>query len=99
MKKFLIILFVLLGICASNTFHPQPVWATSSTVVTNAQAKKHRRPHVRTYRNSEGKRIQSPTFSRSVPAGASAECRDGSYSFSANRRGTCSHHRGVKRWL
>ena len=34
-----------------------------------------------------------------APAGATAECRDGSYSYSAHRRGTCSHHGGVKRWL
>lgn len=35
----------------------------------------------------------------SVPAGACAECNDGTYSYSQNRRGTCSHHGGVKRWL
>jgi Protein of unknown function (DUF3761) len=34
-----------------------------------------------------------------IPAGATAECRDGSYSFSQHRRGTCSHHGGVSRWL
>lgn len=34
-----------------------------------------------------------------APAGATAECRDGTYSYSAHRRGTCSHHGGVKRWL
>jgi uncharacterized protein DUF3761 len=33
------------------------------------------------------------------PSGASALCRDGTYSYSANRRGTCSHHGGVARWL
>jgi hypothetical protein len=32
-------------------------------------------------------------------SGATAECRDGTYSYSAHRRGTCSHHGGVKRWL
>jgi hypothetical protein len=36
---------------------------------------------------------------RPVPTGASAQCRDDSYSFSAHRRGTCSHHGGVARWL
>jgi hypothetical protein len=30
---------------------------------------------------------------------ATAICRDGSYSYSANRKGTCSHHKGVKVWL
>ena len=32
------------------------------------------------------------------PAGATAKCNDGSYSFSANHRGTCSHHGGVAVW-
>lgn len=32
------------------------------------------------------------------PAGATAKCRDGTYSYSANRRGTCSHHGGVAVW-
>lgn len=36
---------------------------------------------------------------RIPPAGATAECWDGTYSFSQSRRGTCSHHGGVKRWL
>lgn len=30
------------------------------------------------------------------PRGATAKCKDGSYSYSAHARGTCSHHRGVK---
>ncbi|MBO2437717.1 DUF3761 domain-containing protein [Actinomadura nitritigenes] len=32
------------------------------------------------------------------PAGASAVCRDGTPSYSAHRRGACSHHGGVARW-
>jgi endonuclease YncB( thermonuclease family) len=35
----------------------------------------------------------------SVPGNASAICRDGTYSYSQHRRGTCSHHGGVLRWL
>ncbi len=42
---------------------------------------------------------ESTTPSDSIPAGATAECRDGSYSFSQHRSGTCSHHGGVSRWL
>jgi uncharacterized protein YraI len=55
----------------------------------------------RGYVNSQGQRIASPTRTpdNQPPAGASAQCRDGTYSFSANRRGTCSHHGGVARWL
>ncbi len=35
----------------------------------------------------------------SGPAGATARCRDGTYSFSQHRSGTCSHHGGVAAWL
>lgn len=52
------------------------------------------------YTNTYGERVRRPTFSNDgPPAGASAQCRDGSYSFSRSRRGTCSHHGGVARWL
>ncbi|MFJ8786976.1 DUF3761 domain-containing protein [Streptomyces sp. NPDC102476] len=34
-----------------------------------------------------------------APAGATAQCNDGTYSYSAHRRGTCSHHDGVAVWL
>lgn len=52
----------------------------------------------KSYINRDGIRVQSPVFSDTRPAGASARCRDGSYSFSRNRRGTCSHHGGVAQW-
>src|SRR5438093_10753380 len=35
----------------------------------------------------------------SAPPGATAQCRDGTYSFSQHHSGTCSHHGGVARWL
>ena len=35
----------------------------------------------------------------SPPPGATARCRDGTYSFSRHRSGTCSHHGGVAVWL
>jgi len=34
-----------------------------------------------------------------APPGATARCRDGTYSFSQHRSGTCSHHGGVAVWL
>lgn len=37
--------------------------------------------------------------SASPPPGATARCRDGSYSYSADHSGTCSHHGGVAVWL
>jgi uncharacterized protein YgiM (DUF1202 family) len=54
---------------------------------------------VKYYTNTDGKKVQSPTFYNAPPAGATALCRDGTYSFSRNRRGTCSHHGGVAKWL
>ncbi|MCC3773652.1 DUF3761 domain-containing protein [Streptomyces sp. UNOB3_S3] len=32
------------------------------------------------------------------PEGATAQCKDKTYSYSAHFRGTCSHHRGVRYW-
>lgn len=48
------------------------------------------------YTNSQGNHVPSPG---SDPSGASAKCRDGTYSYSQSRRGTCSHHGGVAQWL
>jgi hypothetical protein len=52
-----------------------------------------------TYVNSAGNTVCSPYASSSAPAGATAQCRDGTYSFSQSRSGTCSGHGGVAQWL
>lgn len=54
---------------------------------------------VKYYTNSFGEKVQSPTYYNNTPEGATAICNDGTYSFSRNRRGTCSHHGGVRKWL
>lgn len=51
-----------------------------------------------TYTNTYGNEVPRPYYAPSIPVGASAKCRDGSYSFSQSRRGTCSHHGGVSTW-
>lgn len=53
------------------------------------------------YTNNSGISVHRPahTTDGQAPAGASAQCRDGSFSFSVSRRGTCSHHGGVANWL
>ena len=51
------------------------------------------------YTNVSGHRVHRPVHSNQIPAGASAKCRDGTYSFSEHHRGTCSHHGGVAAWL
>ncbi len=52
------------------------------------------------YVNSSGNTVCSPYESPGgAPAGASAKCNDGTYSFSQHRSGTCSGHGGVAQWL
>lgn len=58
------------------------------------------------YRASDNVRSYAPRAAaaararpRRHPSGATALCRDGTYSYSASRRGTCSWHGGVARWL
>ncbi|MBB6249002.1 DUF3761 domain-containing protein [Rhodanobacter sp. A1T4] len=53
------------------------------------------------YINHDGYSVRrtAHTVSGAAPTGASAQCRDASYSFSMNHRGTCSRHCGVARWL
>lgn len=52
-----------------------------------------------TYVNTAGNTVCRPYESSSTPSGATAQCSDGSYSYSQSRRGTCSHHGGVATWL
>lgn len=76
---------------------------TESTSADESSSQRPRRtlPPVsgRSYVNVDGVRVPSPVFSDTKPAGATARCRDGSYSFSQHRRGTCSHHGGVTEWF
>ena len=48
------------------------------------------------YTNVDGNHVNSPS---SNPAGATAQCVDGTYSYSQHHSGTCSHHGGVAQWL
>lgn len=50
------------------------------------------------YTNVSGHSVHRPMYAAHRPAGASAQCRDGTYSFSERRQGTYSHHGGVASW-
>ncbi|CAB3690437.1 DUF3761 domain-containing protein [Paraburkholderia rhynchosiae] len=54
-----------------------------------------------TYTNRDGNTVHAPARSLSgkAPEGATARCRDGTYSFSRHHSGTCSRHGGVPSWL
>lgn len=47
------------------------------------------------YENVDGNCVRRPGDD---PDGATARCNDGTYSYSQNRRGTCSGHGGVDEW-
>jgi hypothetical protein len=51
------------------------------------------------YVNSSGQCVHDPVAASSAPAGATAQCNDGTYSFSKHHSGTCSGHHGVRVWL
>lgn len=73
----------------SNVSRRTAIYPTSRKVKSN---------RIRYYTNAYGNRVQSPSYHNSKPTGATALCRDGTYSFSQSRRGICSHHGGVAKW-
>jgi hypothetical protein len=52
------------------------------------------------YTNRGGAEVHVPARPNdgNPPAGTTARCADGTYSYSQNRSGTCSHHGGVSSW-
>lgn len=64
-----------------------------------AHARPARTCTVDSYVNARGNCVHRPVRAIRAPVGATAKCRDGTYSFSQSRRGTCSWHGGVAAWL
>ncbi len=52
----------------------------------------------RYYVNRSGNVVHSPSCGEDKRYHHTAECRDGSTSFSEHHSGTCSHHGGVAHW-
>jgi len=44
-------------------------------------------------------RSRTPARSRVAPRGATARCRDGTWSFARERQRACVGHKGIARWL
>lgn len=70
-------------ISAIGTKSPQPVYTAPASCGADY------------YLNVDGNCVHRPSDN---PSGASAKCRDGSYSYSQHRQGTCSGHGGVAAW-
>ena len=94
----LLIVILLAQLLLSQT-QPPPKGQGSSTNNQTTQQTKPSCTDNGTYTNSKGKDVKQPESCSSAPQGATAQCRDGTYSFSQSRRGTCSHHGGVAKWL
>jgi hypothetical protein len=75
----------------NQTPNPVPVSNNDNDTLSNTS----------TYQNVSGNTVHSPAYdtNNEIPAGATAQCGDGTYSFSQNHSGTCSHHGGVSEWL
>jgi|CZKD01.1.fsa_nt_gi hypothetical protein len=73
--------------------------STSTTPDTKPKQDKPKCTNNGTYVDSKGQTVSRPESCSAAPQGATAQCRDGTYSFSQSRRGTCSHHGGVAKWL
>lgn len=91
------------GYYRSNGTYVQPYVRSSPTpapkLVPTPSAANLYAPSKNTYYiNSTGNKVLSPVFAPAIPLGASAKCRDSSYSFSQHRSGTCSGHGGVSQW-
>lgn len=97
------LLFAVLALAFWATIVPQaipkPTPTPSAAPATGHARADHCAPEY--YRIVSGVCVHRPIKSKdsTVLAGATAQCRDGSYSFSQHRRGTCSHHGGVAKWL
>ncbi len=94
-KQLLVaLLFLACAAFADDKTPPPPASAATQASSSQLLNDKH-------YVNKDGQIVHSPSKTKSgqAPTGATAQCGDGSYSFSQHHQGTCSHHGGVATWL
>ena|SRR5450631_1851612 len=78
------------------TTAPAPAAAAPAAAATPAPAT----PAATAAKSSTAtKSAPTATAGNTDPTGATAKCKDGTYSKSAHRSGTCSSHGGVAEWL
>src|ERR1700758_1423754 len=96
---FLTLVLVTQFLVAQTPPAPQSQSGSPSNTSHASQQPKANCTDNGTYVNSKGQTVKRPENCSAAPQGATAQCRDGTYSFSRSRRGTCSHHGGVTKWL
>ncbi|MEI6352807.1 MAG: DUF3761 domain-containing protein [Candidatus Nomurabacteria bacterium] len=88
------------GILPANGYFGATTRASAETIISSHPEWTTTLSNTNTYTNVSGNSIKSPSYSSNgIPAGATAKCKDGTYSFSQNHRGSCSRHGGVSNWL
>jgi hypothetical protein len=104
MRRFLCVLIISTGLLGNLLARVS--YAQTQSIFQTASSPKNTSSHETvnckdngSYVNSQGQRVKRPEDCSSPPSGATAQCRDGTYSFSTNHRGTCSHHGGVAKWF
>jgi len=94
MRKRFAVVFLLIALCSQSlTVLSQARPQSGST--QNQATQQPQCTDNGTYQNRKGETVRRPENCSSTPQGATAQCRDKTYSFSSSRRGTCSHHGGV----
>jgi hypothetical protein len=74
-------------------------WTTAETTVTATTTTTTTTTTTAPPRTTSSQPRPSTTPAPGPPAGATAICNDGTYSFSQHRRGTCSYHGGVREFI
>lgn len=103
-SRYAVSVLALVLTLLSQPLVPQSQTDSRSGQKTSADGSKSKQTNANcinkgTYINSKGETVKRPENCSTAPQGATAQCRDGTYSFSQSRRGTCSHHGGVAKWL
>jgi Protein of unknown function (DUF3761) len=102
LRPYVLAFSLVLPVQAQLVSQSQPTSQPSATATDSDTKPKQDKPKCTnhgTYVNSKGRTVPRPENCSAAPNGATAQCRDGSYSFSQSKRGTCSHHGGVAKWL
>ena len=81
------------GVQKSSTSAPAAAAATPTAPATPAA------PAAAAPAAKSSKSAPTATAGNTDPTGATAQCKDGTYSHSKHHTGACSHHGGVSQWL